>query len=247
MDDADESKEVGVTFTTDGSNYMHVDNDGNITFTEVDMSYHTVFTVAVDEVGVATIFTKAIDGDEENILHLTVNYDYTVNMQRKLADDEERKGQLWTVNITGNVVNTGENQLKSANFTIFNEKKMVYVKSDGSKITIGATPQDWTIALEYMQPDRLEMKNVTINSRSKNRSFSSYLAQSGSTSGRRFTITPALPDFLEFDDKLGAVKQKEGVTAPITDAKTYTMSASNPHGNANSVDFTIEVFDTESF
>jgi hypothetical protein len=245
MDDADESKEVGVTFTTDGSNYMHVDTNGNITFTAIDVSYHTVFTVAVDEVGITTIFTKTINGEEENVLHLTVNDDYSVNMQRKFADDEERKKQLWIVDITGNVVENDDEQLESATFTIYNVKKKVYIHSDGSSISVdGARKQDWIIALEYMQPDRLEMKNVTINSRSKNRSFNSYLAQSGSTSGRRFTITPALPDFLEFDDKLGAVKQKEGVAPRVMNPISYTLGVSNPQGSANNVSFTIEVIRT---
>jgi hypothetical protein len=243
LDDDDESKEIGVTLTTDNRNFMHVDNNGNITFKSIDLSYHTVFTVAIDEFGVTTITTKVIDGDDENVLHLTVNDDNSVNMQRRFSDDEEREKQMWTVDITGNI-NKVDKELISANFTIYNEQKKVYVRSDGSNISVGSSPQDWTVKLEYMKPDEIHMPNVRISHTSHDRSFSSYLAQSGSSSGRKFTISPSLPDFLEFDEVEGAVKQKEGVAPDVMDPTPFTISASNPHGNANSVEFTIEVVRT---
>jgi hypothetical protein len=247
MDDADESKEVGVTFTTDGSNYMHVDTDGKITFTAIDRSYNTVFTIAVDDAGITTIFTKAINGDDETILHLTVNDNNSVDMQRKFADDEERKKQLWIVDITGNVVKTGDkkDQLKSATFTIYNQKKNVYVRSDGSTISVGSSSQDWTIALETMKSDYLQMRDISFDRRCKNRTFNSYLAQSGSTSGRKFTLVPSLPeDKFEFDEKIGAIKQLDGVTPPAMPPTTYTLSVTSPYGQGKftSVNFTMEIF-----
>jgi hypothetical protein len=226
---------------------MHVDTDGKITFTAIDRSYNTVFTIAVDDAGITTIFTKAINGDDETILHLTVNDNNSVDMQRKFADDEERKKQLWIVDITGNVVKTGDkkDQLKSATFTIYNQKKNVYVRSDGSTISVGSSSQDWTIALETMKSDYLQMRDISFDRRCKNRTFNSYLAQSGSTSGRKFTLVPSLPeDKFEFDEKIGAIKQLDGVTPPAMPPTTYTLSVTSPYGQGKftSVNFTMEIF-----
>jgi hypothetical protein len=241
MDDHEESIKIGVTFTTDGRNYMHMDVLGNITFTAVDKSYHTVFTVGNDVAGITSIYTKAINGDEEHIFHLTANDDNSVNMQNKFSDETERQKQLWIVDIIRGVTRNDKNQLESAVFTIRNKKSGKYLYSNGRNISASSTAQNWTIKLEGMAPAKLRMDNIHLTNHNKNRSFYPYVAQSGSTSGRVFTISPRLPDWLEFDTKSGIISQKPG-TFPIVSSPTrYTLGVSNPQGAANNADFTIEV------
>jgi hypothetical protein len=244
-DDTEETKQIGITMTTDGTNYMLVNKDGSLAISSIDYSYSTVFCVSVDVSGITDFFTKNVQDDgNEMIVHLTVNDDLSVDMQRKLDDDDGKLKQQWISECTGNVVyvDTDEEQLKSATFSVYNEAKQVYLCSDGQAITTGTTAQDWTFALEYMQPNYLQMQNIHLNTRMRNKSFYPYVAQTGSTSGRSFILDQTLPDWLVFEPKTGKIAQTTGIEPQVTESPIQvTMSAKNVYGESNSSTFTIEV------
>jgi hypothetical protein len=240
VDGNHETKQIGITMTTDGSNYMHVNVDGTITFSAIDHSYSTVFVINSDDVGNASLFTKQISHDHDQVLHLTVNDDDTVKMIAKYSNKNDQPKQFWDISCTGNTVYINNHQLESATFTIYNKHKRVYLRKDGTNISVGANPQEWTIKLEYMKPDHLKMNNIVINTVQRGTVHHNYLGQPGSTSGRRFTIRPNLPDWLEFDNKIGTVSQKGHVAPPVTSPVTYTLDVQNAYGK-DTTTFTIEV------
>jgi hypothetical protein len=232
MDDDEESEENGITVTPDGKNYMYVNEDGSITFGDIEYSYSTVFTVSCDEYGYSQILTKQTNPDDV-VYYLSINDDNAVAMSELSDDKEEAKKQQWIIDCTGNVVYTPDEQkqLKSATFSIYNEVKKMYVTSDGKSISSSTSPQNWTIELEYTKPGELSMADIVLNTKLFNKSYHPYLGQPGSTSGRSFSISPALPSWLEFDNKIGSISQAGTTTAPVTPATTYTMTVTNSYGS----------------
>jgi hypothetical protein len=230
MDDEDEVKQIGITMTTDGNNYMHVNANGSITFGNVDYSYNTVFTVTTDQYAYSQILTKQRNPDDV-IYYLTVNTDNSVTMSELFEDENDAQRQQFIIDCTGNVVSNADEQLQSATFSIYNDVNNIYVRKNGNSIGSGTSPQDWTLELEYMQPSQLDMRDALLNTKQFDRKFFPYLGQPGSTSGRSFSISPALPSWLEFDNKIGSISQAGTTTAPVTPATTYTMTVTNSYGS----------------
>jgi hypothetical protein len=234
MDDEEESKQIGVTISNGSANgYLYVSDDGTLSLGKVDYSYHTVFTVSTDEDGYSEICTKKIASDDnlDENYYLTMSKSNDAVIMSTLFDPEgdDVDRQRWIVEITGNVELNDKDQLHSAAFTIQNlaTKKYIDYKIQSSSFGL----YSWCIALEYMKPSGLSMQDITLNNRQRGRSFKPYVGQSGSTSGRSFSISPALPSWLEFDNKIGSISQAGTTTAPVTPATTYTMTVTNSYGS----------------
>jgi hypothetical protein len=250
MDDEEESEQIGITMTGDGSNYMYVNDDGTLKVSQVEYTYRTVYCVATDAEGIADFFTKIVKGDSEQILHLTVDDKGAVVMLPKYKESESAKikssdQQMWITECTGNVKYTDKEQLESASFTILNKSKNVYLYYDGKNIVTSSNPQNWTIELEYMQPAEMNMRNITLTTMQRDKVFNTYLAQPGSTSKRSFSLDKALPDWLVLDKKIGSITQKTATSPPLYSATQYTMTAKNDFGKTTAK-FTIEVIESEA-
>jgi hypothetical protein len=244
----DETKEIGISMTANGGkNYFCVqDYRGRVkTSPFVDYTFRTVLTVYVDDTGKTTLFTKQIDKDDnEYVLHLTVDDNNRVSMKEWFTDEEDQPKQLWDIVCMGNAVFINEDELESATFTIYNEYKKVYLTGNsGAYVDVGSYPQEWTIKLECMRPFYLSMDNIVIKTSDRDKIFESYLGQPGSSSERVYIINPELPDFLEFDEKIGSVSQKKGVAPVVTAKRNYSFYVKNPWGSSEVKLFSIEVID----
>jgi hypothetical protein len=238
MDDKEESKEIGVTISNGSANgYLYVGDDGALSLRGVDHSYHTVLTISTDEEGYSQIYTHEIasghGGDLGNIYYVTAsNSNDNVTMSTQLINSTQHQNeadrQRWIVAITGHVQLTNKQQLKSATFTIQNLATKKYIDHN---IRCSPSGVAWHIALEMMKPAGLSMHNIMLNTQQRQESFTPFLGQPGSTSGRTFSVRPPLPSWLSLNTETGTISQKGTATAPVTADTTYTMTVTNKFGS----------------
>jgi hypothetical protein len=121
-----------------------------------------------------------------------------------------------------------------------------YLRADGDTVTLGTTPQRWTLSHAVARPEGLVMNDVSIPNTANNGFYTPVLAY-GSSPLTWSIVKGTLPEFLKLTDdgtitwaKPGKVPQTSD-NKPFTLARTsYTLQVANSVGKATA-DFTLEV------
>ena len=242
-------RDIGVAFKPKSiALYLVVNSDGSLSCGPLSHGYDTVLSVSTDYKGQSYILTqiwqkkKNSDSDYTiKVVALTLNDNNQLSMVGPISDDKQKDRQLWTAICVGDVNNVDDDHLKSASFTIENvHSKGKYLSVSSTAVTVAASATPWTLSMEPMKPARLTFLNVHLYTLDRDRVFYPDLGQKGSLSNMRWSVMPALPDFLTFDQKTGTISQKKGLEPPLYSSHPFTMQVTNDYGSA-SANFTIVV------
>ncbi|XP_070567575.1 uncharacterized protein [Ptychodera flava] len=245
-DESGKARSIGIAMNPSDTNlYLTVNPDGSLSTGVLSHAYSTVLSTSTDYKGQSIFLTKVWGKDNKpSILTLTLDDTKQLSMKGTIDDSKKQTQQRWKATCTGNVKEDDKQHLESASFTIENVYwPGVYLTYQGTSIVTGETQQVWNLSMQGMKPEMLTFPNIILSTYDKDRSFSPYLGQVGTISGSSWSVEPALPDFLKFDDSNGTITQKAGLAPPTFPKQHYTITVKNDFGNT-SAGFDIQVIST---
>jgi hypothetical protein len=226
----------------DRAKALTIGSDGRVTQGAFDSTGHTAFYIDTDEQGRALIGAPILNTEGKQVLQTlassadgavtSANYDsYNPPLDPKLQ---------WYAVPTGKgeyeQAANGIKELKSAPFNLYNAywadkmNSIRYLTTDsagGWKLTDNAM-QATEIRLEMVatKPAELSMSDVSWLTVAHDERTTPALHVPGSLP-RKWSISPALPEGLEFNIEDGTVKMRDGYDVPPAPKQTYTLTVSN--------------------
>lgn len=180
----------------------------------------TGFGLTVDGQGRALVFAATIPESGKVVpRYLTVGDDGSLRAEDKLLDGADRARQLWIADLVGEPGDVGKegNNLVRGRFQlhVMMAKKKLYLCFKGGRFGVDDNPQDLRLALQSTRPADLRVEDISLTTRDRDQIFYACLGIAGS-GPRSWSLRGLLPDFLDFDDKVGALKQREGMTPSVS-------------------------------
>ena len=204
----------------------------------------TVWEIDTDQFGYAKFATTIYPKETTSVSILLKLKNGKLIGEGSVAEEDENSYK-WVCGITGEPVYTTTSQeiggnnvtqkfLQSATFTIKNfasSKKGIddYLNIVNGKLVVNENPTEWVLSMQGMKPSHLTYQDFILNSYYKTAASYPKLDQPGSDYGKKWSITPALPDFLEFDTQTGTISQKGPV---VNFTGNFTVTVTNHYGSA---------------
>lgn len=238
---------LSLTCASSGSNTLKMQADGSVTLGTIDHTANTAFYMQVDEFGRVSFIAPLTDSQNKNIAKcLTLDDSKNITASAPITDTTKSSQQLWRAEMTGDATWDSDKHLVSAPFAFYNEyynttgdKQKIYFVVNNGVVTTSTTPQTWTVQMVTTAPEGLTMNDFNLYVYNKDCSQAPSLIMVGSTP-KTWSISPALPSFLDISTGTGMVFQKTGVTPSQMDKSQFTLSVSNCVGSA-SANFNIQV------
>ena len=95
------------------------------------------------------------------------------------------------------------------------------------KATISSSGTKWTVDMISLTSAGLTMNDITLKTYMRDTKYSPSVQRLGSKP-LTWSITPALPDFMEFETTTGQVSQKKGIEPIVFPKQEYTIKLYNP-------------------
>ncbi|GIH02214.1 hypothetical protein Rhe02_02810 [Rhizocola hellebori] len=221
---------------------LTIGSDGRVTQGTFDSTGHTAFYIDTDEQGRALIGAPIVNTAGKQVLQtLASNADGAVTSVNFDSTNPPLDPKLqWYAVPTGNGVYeraaNGVDELKAAPFVLYNAywadkmKSIRFLATDSAGgWTLTDNPMLATgLQLEMVptKPAELSMSDVSWLTIAHDERTTPALHVPGSLP-RKWSISPALPDGLEFNTEDGTLKMREGYNVPPAPKQTYTVKVSN--------------------
>ena len=245
------TRELGVAMQQEGNEdrCLCALSDGSITISGITYDYDTVLSVETDEKGYAQFLTIVYNPESKDSLRavaLTLD-DGKLSMTGKNTDNPKK--QLWIAECQGDVQEDKDKHLIAASFYLKNaaqssnqKDEQKYLTVVDNKVTVTDSAKHatkWMLVKKDMRPQWLTMKDISITTSTRGRTFYSQLIQGGIKSNLTWNVNPSIPAWLKLNETNGDIFQTE--TSPPVFAKTsYTLTVRNALGKASDR-FSIEV------
>lgn len=245
---------IAVFATADQSHALHVASDGKVTQAKFDATGHTAFYISVNQFGRAQIGAPIVDtAGKPCLLSLAVDDAGAVSAKDYASETPEPEPKLlWFADIQGEGTYQesapGVKDLKSAPFKLrsvffVDKKETRWLATDGASgwRTTTDEAEAATVRLEMVatKPTELAMSDVSWFTVAHDEVTGPGLQVPGSVP-QEWTISPALPEGLEFDKVEGTISMKTGIDIPPAPKREYALSVKNEIGSAETT-FTLEV------
>ena len=243
---------IGLSISEDSGfkKCIRVSNDKTFDISALSYGFDTVWEISTDEFGYAK-FATFVNSSDLGLTGIFLKLKDGVLVAEGSVADEDKETYQWICKIIGepnyttDSENIGENTiihkyLQGATFTIKNlasSRKGVndYVNVENGKLVVNENPKEWMLSMQGMKPDYLTVKNFILGPYDYTAQLYPRLLQPGSGHTKIWSLTPDLPDFLEFDPETGDITQK----APVTNFRgIFTLKVTNKYG---SVDATFNI------
>ncbi|XP_035690016.1 uncharacterized protein LOC118425316 [Branchiostoma floridae] len=244
-----ELEKEGVSLLMGGSSsqYMKFSLDGTLALAETTNGPDTVFYLITDAYGRAKFIANLPNADNTAIESKVLTIDGTGSLSgASLLTGSSADQQLWVAECQGSVNRDSDDHLQSASFKFYsyywykNHSKKYYLGGSNNVPSASeSNQQDWTVSMASTKPVGVSMDNIILYTYQKDETFQPTLLNPGSDP-KTWSISPALPDFMELDTATGAVSQKSGTAATVTASDTYTLTVTNELGSSSTT-FTFEV------
>jgi hypothetical protein len=202
---------------------------------------HTAFYITTDQFGRAQIGAPITDTQDRPVL-FALGTDASGKVITKNAIGMESSVEpaiMWYADIQGEGTYeesaSGVRELRSAPFKL----RSAYWADRGEKRYLATDGQaGWKLAdegtvitLEMVatKPQELTMNNITWYTVAHDEQSGPALQVPGSEP-RRWSLSPDLPEQLEFDPAQGTIGMRRGVDVPPVAKRTYTLTVTNPEG-----------------
>ncbi|MDZ7957810.1 MAG: hypothetical protein RMY34_07870 [Aulosira sp. DedQUE10] len=245
---------VALEFNGQTSQSLQFHTDGSLTVVNQAYDTSTAFYLETDYRGYAR-FGSLLSGDNRNMaFFLTLDENKQLLGVAAITDKDKLDQQRWVAELIADFVLDGITLktdivwdgkfVQKASFVFYNaywnaKGEKLYLSMSDGKATISGSPARWAVDMVSLTCAGLTMDNITLYTYMRD---SKYLPSVHRLGSKPFTwsITPALPDFMDFDITTGQVSQKKGVEPTVFPLKEYTMTLSNAL-NTISATFSLEV------
>lgn len=244
---------IAVLAGNDPKKALRINGDGTVRVAEFDKSGHTAFYISTDATGRAQIGAPITDAKGVPVLYALAVDDAGAVVAKNAAGDDSSLDThlLWYAEIVGEGTYeesaSGTSELRSAPFKLYTSlkgptDKRRYLDTDGQggwrlRDDDGVTV---TLKMEVTKPEELTMADVTWYTIEHDQRAEPALQVPGSLP-RTWSISPDLPQGLEFLPKEGVVAMRTGQDVPPAERKSYTLTVSNAAGSAVSAPFSLAV------
>lgn len=222
---------VALEFNGQSSNSLQFHSDGSLTVVNQAYDTSTAFYLETDHRGYAR-FGSLLSVDHRNIaLFLTLNDNKQLLGATTITDQEKLDQQRWIAELQGDIVWDGE-FVQKASFVFSNaywnaKGEKLYLSMPDGKATISSSGTKWTVDMISLTSAGLTMNDITLKTYMRDTKYSPSVQRLGSKP-LTWSITPALPDFMEFDTTTGQVSQKKGIEPKVFPKQEYTIKLYNP-------------------
>lgn len=222
-----------------GTSCLRMESGGTVSLSTLDNTGNTCFYLSVDADG-NTMFVAPLTDEKGVSAAVRLTYaDGKVSAAAPFTKQEDLPKQQWHAKLVQAPVMDADDHILSGVFQICADANMTqYLGVSGNTPVVSTTAYNWTIKMVSTKPCGLTISNWTLQTFNRDLSHGPALTLPGSEK-RTWSITPALPSFLEFHTDNGKICQKQGV-APDVMKQEYTLNVTNAVGS-DSAKFTIEV------
>ncbi|MDE7262759.1 MAG: hypothetical protein K2N78_11980, partial [Oscillospiraceae bacterium] len=222
-----------------GSNCLRMENSGAVSVSELDNTANTCFYLTVDADG-HTKFVAPVKNKEGVSAAVCLTYaDGKLSAKEPFTKTEDLPKQQWHAKLVKEPEIDKDGHILSGMFHICADAGMKqYLGVSGNTAVVSSTAYEWEIKMVATKPCGLTVSDWTLQTINRDQSHSPALTLPGSEK-RTWSITPALPSFLELHTDSGIICQKQGVAPDVMKSK-YTLKVSNAVGE-DSANFSIEV------
>lgn len=231
---------------------LMIGSDGTVKQAKYDASGHTAFYISTDATGRVQIGAPVKDAKGAAAL-LALAVDDTGKVVARSASGSDASLDthlLWYTEGVGEgtyeETASKTKELRSAPFKLYTAltegsatRRYLAADDAGGWVLRDGDGTVVQLTMEVMAPAELTMGNVTWYTVEHDQRAEPALQVPGSLA-RTWTITPALPEGLEFLPATGTIAMKIGRDVPAAERKTYTVKVTNDVGGA-STDFDLQV------
>ncbi|WP_066633122.1 hypothetical protein [Desulfolucanica intricata] len=225
------------------STYLTITKDGVVGAGPLTHDQTTCFGMSTDGQGRALIFAASVaDSGQITPRFLTVTETGEITTEDRQLAEKDSYRQLWCTEVVGGIKKENDNLIQ-AQFKMYiqNGVQKRYLAFDGSNFFLSDNAQVMVLSVESTKPSKPQMDDILLNTQDRDRVFPAYLGIPG-CEPRRWEIAGTLPDFLTFDEKIGAVKQKEDALPREISSGPFTVSVkSGGYDPISSDPFRVEV------
>ena len=222
-----------------GTSCLRMESGGTVSLSPLDNTGNTCFYLSVDAEG-NTTFIAPLNDEKGAASSVCLTYaDGKVSAAPPFSKDEDLPKQQWRAKLIQSPEVDADGHVLSGVFHICADAGMTqYLGVSGGALVVSSAAYNWTIKMVSTKPCGLTISDWTLQTFNRDLSHGPALTLPGSEK-RTWSISPALPSFLEFHTDNGKICQKQGV-APDVMKQEYTLNVTNAVGS-DSAKFTIEV------